>query len=540
MGDLLHRLLERAASAAHNSPAVIDGGRTLNYAELNYEAERLANELRTKGVGPGALVGLFISKSLEAVVGIYGILKAGAAYVPLDVTAPPARIRYILDDARLRVVLVGPTDSTVPPAWAASVTQVEHWIPVSLHVARVETGRDDRNRLDNRQPVANSSPDRQPRSGSGSELQLDPVSEDRLAYVLYTSGSTGRPKGVKLSHRNALAFVRWAATEFALRPQDRLVNHAPLHFDLSVLDLFAAAAVGATVVLVPPKMNAFPSELVQLVRDQRITVWYSVPSALMLMESRGGLGKTRLPDLRLVLFAGEVFPLPVLRRLLTALPEAVFYNLFGPTETNVCLFYRVPRDLPESRSTLPIGRPIAGVECFALNDDNNPVKVGEEGELWVGGPTVMLGYLEDDARTRAVLAVPPGGGKVAYRTGDIVSHDASGVWSFVGRRDTQVKSRGYRIDLREIEAAVYQSGKVLECAVVPVPNGILGFTFVAYAVAAEGATESELLAHCRTLLPDYMLPNSIRLCEALPKTATGKLDYRTLAEGAGQSYEHSK
>jgi acyl-coenzyme A synthetase/AMP-(fatty) acid ligase/acyl carrier protein len=251
------------------------------------------------------------------------------------------------------------------------------------------------------------------------------------------------------------------------------------------------------------------------------------------MESRGGLAKTPLPELRAVLFAGEVFPLPVLRRLLTALPQAPFYNLFGPTETNVCLCYQVARDLPQSWSTLPIGRPIAGVECFALNEENNPVKAGEEGELWVRGPTVMLGYLQDDARTRDVVTVPPGGKEVAYRTGDIVSHDAAGVWNFVGRKDTQVKSRGYRIDLREIEAAVYQSGKVVECAVVAVPNGILGFDFVAYAVAAEGATERDLLAHCRGLLPDYMLPRSIEFCAALPKTTTGKLDYRALAKSTG-------
>jgi amino acid adenylation domain-containing protein len=533
MDDLLHRLLERAASKTPTSPAVIDGSRTLSYDELNYHAEQLANELRRAGAGHGTLVGLFISKSLEAVVGIYGILKAGAAYVPLDVTVPPARIRYILGDARLHAVLLGPADSTGPPSWAASATQVEHWIPVSLRPARGETGLDDQARSDCGQPVANSSPDGQPCIGTGPELPLDSISEDSLAYVLYTSGSTGRPKGVKLSHRNALAFVKWAATEFALQPQDRLVNHAPLHFDLSIFDLFAAAAVGATVVLAPPRMNAFPSDLVQLVRDQRITVWYSVPSALMLMESRGGLSKTSLPELRLVLFAGEVFPLPVLRRLLDAVPQAVFYNLFGPTETNVCLFYQVSRDLPESCLTLPIGQPVAEVECFALNDENNPVKAGEEGELWVRGPTVMLGYLEDDARTRDVLAVPPGEDEVAYRTGDIVWHDTNGVWKFMGRRDTQVKSRGYRIDVREIEAAVYQSGKVLECAVVAVPNGILGFNFVAYAVTAEGATERELLAHCRGLLPDYMLPNSIQLCDALPKTATGKLDYRALAENTG-------
>jgi amino acid adenylation domain-containing protein len=508
MGEMLHRLLEGAAREKPSAPAVVDGSRSLNYAELNGHAERLADELRVAGVGRGSRVGLFIGKSLEAVVGIYGILKTGAAYVPLDVTAPPVRIRYIAEDARLSVVLVDRADGTRCAAWANSATRVEHWIPVFLQ-ALTDPG----------QPPSDRPP--------------EPGSEDSPAYVLYTSGSTGRPKGVSLSHRNALAFVHWAVREFALRPQDRLVNHAPLHFDLSIFDLFAAAAAGATVVLVPPRINAFPSELVRLARDQQISVWYSVPSALMLMESRGGLARTPLPRLRAVLFAGEVFPLPVLRRLITALPQAAFYNLFGPTETNVCLFHRVPRDLPQSCATLPIGRPIAGVECFALNEENRPVKEGEEGELWVRGPTVMLGYLHDDARTRDVICVPPGGTGVAYRTGDIVAHDAAGVWSFLGRKDTQLKSRGYRIDLREIEAAVYQSDRVVECAVVAVPNGILGFDFVVYAVGAEGATERELLAHCRRLLPDYMLPKSVEFCAALPKTTTGKLDYRALAEATG-------
>ncbi|MEB4209156.1 amino acid adenylation domain-containing protein [Mycobacterium sp. 94-17] len=506
MGDLLHRLLERAARTVPTSSAVVDGCRTLSYAELNYHADRIADELRTAGVSPGTPVGLFIGKSLEAVVAIYGILKAGAAYLPLDVTSPPARIRYIVDDARLRVVLVA--DGTVSPPWPESAPRVEHWIPVCLR-ALTDRGR------------------------SVSDLPLVPVSEDSPAYVLYTSGSTGRPKGVNLSHRNALAFVHWAAGEFTLQSHDRLANHAPLHFDLSVFDLFAAAAAGATVVLVPPRMNAFPSELVQLVRDQKVTVWYSVPSALMLMESRGGLAKTSLPELRAVLFAGEVFPLPVLRRLQNALPQAAFYNLFGPTETNVCLFYRVPRDLPRSWTTLPIGRPIAGVECFALNGENSPVRADEEGELWVRGPTVMLGYLHDDAHTRAVLTVPAGGEEIGYRTGDIVSRDAAGMWNFLGRKDTQLKSRGYRIDLREIEAAFYQSGKVVECAVIAVPNGILGFDFAAFAVVTEGATEGDLFAHCRGLLPDYMMPSSIEFCAALPKTTTGKLDYRALAKSVG-------
>ena len=214
-----------------------------------------------------------------------------------------------------------------------------------------------------------------------------------MAYILYTSGSTGTPKGVMLTHRNALSFVDWAVGEFALTRQDRLSNHAPLHFDLTIFDLFAAASVAAAVVIVPREAALFPVELAALVRDKRISVWYSVPSAVNMLASRADLLPGELPGVRLVLFAGEVFPIGQLRQALAAFHEAEFYNLYGPTETNVCTFYHVARPLGEDQTSLPIGLPIDGVELFCLSEDGRPTEINERGELWVSGPTVMRGYL---------------------------------------------------------------------------------------------------------------------------------------------------
>ena len=224
-----------------------------------------------------------------------------------------------------------------------------------------------------------------------------------LAYILYTSGSTGVPKGVMLSHANAIAFVDWAAAEFEVGEDDRLSSHAPLHFDLSVLDLYVAAKAGAALVLVPGQLALFPSELGRWIRDAGITVWYSVPSILTLLVLRGKLAETTLPNLRTILFAGEVFPTKYLHQLMQLLPHVRFANLFGPTETNVCTWYEVPRWEGEPPLSIPIGKPACGDEIFAVADDGSLAPPGEVGELYVRGPSVMQGYWADDERTAATL-----------------------------------------------------------------------------------------------------------------------------------------
>ena len=487
---LLHELLQDAAAARPAHPAVIDGERVLTYGELERDANRVAHLLIGLGAGRGTRVGLWFDRSPEAVVALYGVLKTGAAYVPLDPLAPPARLGRQVRDAGLHCLLTG---GGRPLEWPAGDVRV-----VDVSAAR-------------------GCPDGRPRVPA---TELDP------AYVLYTSGSTGRPKGVVLTHRNAMAFVAWAVGTFALRPDDRLSGAAPLHFDLSVFDVFAAAAAGATVVLVPLSALVLPRQLRDVIERSGITIWYSVPSLLTRLALHGGLRPGDLGTVRAVLFAGEVFPSRHLRRLMGLLPAARFANLYGPTETNVCTWHEV-REPPEDGAVLPIGRPIDGVRVLAITGDGRRAEPGEVGELHVAGPTVMLGYWRDARATAGALAPGPGGA-VAYRTGDLGVERPDGSLVLRGRRDAQIKSRGYRIELGEIESVLDAHEAVVECAAVAVPDDLVTNRIRAVVVTARPLGAGELASWCAARLPRYMVPDSFDCVAALPRMSTGKVDRQRL------------
>ena len=504
---LVHQLLKQAAAGGPERAAVVDRGRTLSYAELDRASSRLAHALIDHGVRPGDRIGLLLEKSLEAVIALYGALKAGAAYVPLDDQAPARRLAYIARDAGIRCLVSSSTSG---------------WRRLTDEGAAFETVVGDAKETET------SGTTLLPWSGLSDYPDTDPddrVGADSLAYILYTSGSTGEPKGVMLSHENALAFVDWAAQEVGIGPEDRLSSHAPFHFDLSVFDLFAAAWAGAAVVLVPRDAAIFPVELARFISGEQITVWYSVPSALTLLVLRGQLEPTTLPALRAIVFAGEVFPTKYLSRLIELVPQARYYNFFGPTETNVCTWYEVPADraLPES---LPIGRPIAGVTAIIERAEGVAASAGEIGELLIAGPTVMHGYWGDAARTARVLSFVDG--QRVYRTGDLVCLQPSGDLVFVGRRDAQIKTRGYRVELGEIEAALHAIEAVVEAAVVAVPDETVTNRLKAFVVVSEPISDLELARRCRDRLPHYMIPDEFEFRQELPKSTTGKVDRRAL------------
>jgi amino acid adenylation domain-containing protein len=511
----VHHLLEASAEAHPTRTAVVDGGRALTYEELEAQANRVARLLLELGVERGDRVGLYLDKSIEAVVGLYGALKAGAAYVPLDPAAPVARLGYIAGNCGLRVLLTGASKAD---SWDGLVEAGA--APEAIVVLDHDAGTGRRRMVGRREIEArDDAPVGVPADGSD------------LAYILYTSGSTGEPKGVMLSHGNAMAFVGWAGDLVEVGPDDRLSSHAPFHFDLSVFDLFAAARGGASVSLVPPEASVLPRELRRFIGEARITVWYSVPSILTALAVRGGVQEGDFPDLRSVIFAGEVFPTRFLRALMERLPHAVFYNWYGPTETNVCTWYRV-LELPEhTTDPVPIGRAIDNTEVFAVTDGATRAGPGEVGELYVRGDTVMQGYWADPDRTARVLVpdpLDPARGGPVYRTGDLVLESEEGNLRFLGRRDSQIKSRGYRIELGEIEAAILSHPGVVECAVVAVADEEVTNRIRAHVVVHEDLTVAELARHCRAHLPKYMMPEVFDFTEALPKTSTGKIDRQAL------------
>jgi amino acid adenylation domain-containing protein len=472
---LLHQLLTRSAQSYPDRLAVWALGRSLTYAELDRRSNQLAHLLRSRGVQKGDRVGLYAPKSVDVVAAMFGILKAGAVYVPMDVQQPVQRAAYLVENCAMNAVIgSGAAVQTFGTDVAIALEDVDYSGLSCEPVA----------------PIEQSSRD--------------------LAYILYTSGSTGRPKGVMISHQNALTFVRWCAATFQVRPEDRLSNHAPLHFDLSVFDVYNAIEAGASVHMVPPQIAPFPASLAKFIDEQGITVWYSVPSALILLLLHASGRLQALRQLRLVLFAGEIFPMKYLRRLAELLPAVELCNLYGPTETNVCTYYRVQRELLATQERLPIGKACENAEAYAVN-----------GELHVRGPGVALGYWGDPEKTRKNFQ-----GNV-YKTGDLVTLlDEEGNYDFLGRRDSMIKSRGYRIELGEIEAAMLSHPGVQEAIAVPLPDEEVGARIKAVIAphVRDSVSIAALLQHCSLRIPKYMLPEQVEFRDSLPKTSTGKID----------------
>jgi len=517
MQNLLHNLLHASAAAHPNRPAVIDGDRTFTYSELEAQTNRLGHLLIATGVRPGDRVGLYLEKSLEAVVAIYGILKAGAVYVPLDSRAPATRLAYIAADCGIRHLI---TTSKEAKGWPELL---EEGAPLQSLIV-----------MDSPPAVGPSGVLLVDASALGDLPDIPPAVpriDNDLAYILYTSGSTGAPKGVMLSHRNGLAFVRWAIEELALTHEDRLSSHAPLHFDLSIFDIFGASGSAAPVALVPRTTSVFPVEVARFIDKHQITVWYSVPSILSLLIQHGNLEVGALPSLRTVVFAGEVFPSKYLCQLMERLPHPTFHNWYGPTETNVCTAYQVKKAPDPGGGDIPIGAAIGNVQTFVLSANGSPAAPGEEGELYVRGATVMHGYWGDPEKTAArLVANPSGNGEtdLAYATGDLVIELESGDYRFLGRKDHQIKSRGYRIELGEIETALYSHAEVLECAVIAVPDEVVSNRIWAYVVVSGSQTKNDLTKWCSERIPKYMIPERFEFVDQLPKTSTGKIDRQSL------------
>jgi len=491
----------------------------LTYRQLDELSNAVAASLLDAGIGPGHRVGLFAPKTHKSVVAMIGISKTGAAYVPVDPHAPATRAAFILGNCSVsaivassdRIAALGEHRSDVPSLKLALVTDqgadptADAWVRSIGWDTLIPSG---------------------PRTWPEA-TETDP------AYLLYTSGSTGRPKGVIITHRNALTFIDWGAETFDIRPDDRLSNHAPLHFDLSVFDIYVALQCGATVVMVPDQVAPFPTELAKWIRDRGITVWYSVPSALVRMLLHGKMDLVQYPALRTVLFAGEVFPMKYLRDVMALLPGAEFYNLYGPTETNVCTFYHVPHSMDPAATSIPIGVACANTVVFAVDSDGRVTGVGEEGELVVRGPALMVGYWSLPEKTAEMLVrnhLQPAFAEPLYRTGDIVRLGEDGNYVFIGRRDHMVKSRGYRIELGEIEQVLHQYEKVREAVVIPIPDEEVGARLKAFVSPGEAmdVTADELQAFCMARLPHYMVPEAFYVRTELPKTSTGKTDRQAL------------
>jgi amino acid adenylation domain-containing protein len=520
MAYVLHQLLAESAARRPDAESVRLLDQALTYAELEKLSNQLAHALIEIGVVTGDRIGIYLHKSPAAIASIFGILKTGACYVPVDPNAPGLRLAEIARQCAFRVLITSCSlYEKLSAAFSNDCPMAAIFFidksPDGALPARAFT-------------FANALP-----SQRAVPPAVNVIGHD-LAYILFTSGSTGTPKGVMLSHLNALTFVNWGFETFAITAQDRLSNHAPFNFDLSVFDIFVAVKAGAAISLVPEGLSVFPVQLSSFIQDQRITVWYSVPMVLNLLQSRGKLEERDLSALRLVLFAGEVFPTKHLRALMQKLPHPRYANLYGPTETNVCAYYEVEPIAPEQSAPIPIGKACANTDLIAIDANGQKITMpGREGLLYARGSIVMQGYYGRPQESAACFVRNPfaiGREENLYCTGDWVTVDEKGNYLFVGRKDHMIKTRGYRVELGEIEAVIVAHLAVDEAVALAIPDEAIGNAIRAIVTINDGnsLTSIELKRHCAEKLPPYMVPEEIEFCDTLPRTGTGKIDRQRL------------
>jgi amino acid adenylation domain-containing protein len=491
---ILRRILARGGD---DKLALSGGGESVTYGELRREVLAVREALLRNGIGAGARVAVCLPKSTAAIGTTLGILAVDAVYVPLNYRLPLAQLHQILTD--LRPSLLMTTSALVDTLCGTRP-------PFEFGLAKVVGSGDG---------IGIAFNDARPSSRAPA-----PASPDDLAVILYTSGTTGEPKGIMLTHRNVESFVDWAADAFTISDLDSLTSHAPLHFDLSIFDVFCGLTRRASVHLIDETTASFPGAIRSLIANAGITVWYSVPTALVRLQEREALKELR--SLRLILFAGEVFPAPSLRRLMTDVPAPQYVNLYGPTETNVCTYYRLPGPPDSDFEQTPIGWPCEHLDVRIADSAGAPVRSGEIGEICVAGPAVMKGYW---GRPETTLAARLPERPDSYRTGDYGYDRGDGALMFVGRRDQQIKVRGHRLELLALETVLNGHPAIREAAALFVKEPRRGGAVAAFLVPRRARlAESEIRAFIEERLPPQYQPDYLEWLPELPQTANGKCD----------------
>ncbi len=493
----LHQLFEAQAARTPAATAVIFGDDTLTYAQLNARANQLANHLRRRGAGPGALVGICMDRSLEMIISIFGVLKSGAAYVPVDPAYPPDRIAWMVTDSGIGLILVhAATRDRLPETSAQTVVVDEDWSAITAE-----------------------SMENLPHGDS----------TESLAYVIYTSGSTGKPKGSMIPHRAIVSQVTWMQQAFPTGPDDVVMQKASFSFDASVWEAHVPLANGGTLLLADPGGEQDGMYMVAAIQQHRVTKMLMVPSVLQLLVETPGFEKCT--SLRYLFVGGEALTMALVRDLRAVNPVQLV-NLYGPTETTIDTIYWVC-DPEYSGKMAILGQPVGNTRVYTLDAHLQPVPVGVTGELHTGGAQVGKGYLgRPELTAERFINDPfdPDPDARLYKTGDLVRYRPDGLLEYLGRNDSQVKIRGFRIELGEIEAVLSQHPGV-QGAVVTVREDSGGEKrLAAYIVPREGPAPSvrDLRAYLKDRLPAYMIPSYFVTLDEFPITASGKVDRRAL------------
>lgn len=496
--------LEESAKAFPDKVALVDANGSVTYGEVRNLARKAATALLLRTGGRiNEPVAVMMEKGVPMLTAFFAVTYSGGFYTPLDVSSPAVRLEKIID--------------TLSPAFVI-VSEAYREAAEKLGVPK------DRVLLLDEMITTPVDPEAIRRALAG-KIDTDP------AYTLFTSGSTGVPKGVTICHRSILDYIEWVGRTFPFTEEDRLASQAPFHFDNSVLDIYTVIKTGATLYITPERLFLSPVRLIEYLNLHKITAIFWVPSVLIYLAGSGVLEKAKPIFLNKILFAGEEMPNKQLNRWRKAIPEALYANLYGPTEiTDVCTYFIVDRPM-EDDEPLPIGIPCDNTDILVLNESDQPVRGGEKGELCVRGSSLALGYYRAPEKTAAAFVqnpLNPYYPERIYRTGDMVRYNERHELIFLGRKDFQIKHMGYRIEIGEIETAVLSLPEI--------ENGCILYEektqkiVLFYQSAEEKDVERQIQTALRGMLPKYMLPNRLIRMERLPLNQNGKIDRNRLRE----------
>lgn len=514
---MIYTLPQIIQNSAQNYPdkfAFKFDDQAITYSQLWSKMNQLARCLQKHGVKKGDRVGIYLHKSLESIVSVFGVLQAGATYVPLDPQMPHGRLAFILEDCGIHHLISQKSK-------AENIAQV---VQGRSLVCLIGAGQ-----LDG---VAHCLSWSDIEESDDTEVANGLMEQD-TSYIMYTSGSTGTPKGIIHTHQSGLTYAKMGAAEYNLTADDRLSNFPPLHFDQSIFDIFSGTLVGATIVIIPEEYMKFPASLSELMEDEQLTIWYSVPFALIQLLLHGVLAERNLSSLRWVLYGGEPFPPKHMHGLQQVWPHATFSNVYGPAEVNQCTAYAIPELTADHNQPIPIGRMWFNTDGIVVNDDDQVVPPGAVGELLVRAPTMMHGYWNrPDLNAKAFFYSQQDGGVTHkyYRTGDLVQELPDGELLFLGRKDRQVKVRGYRIELDEIESALVGHQAIAQAASYVLTDAQDNKKLEAAVIVKSDLTidQISLKRHLQHKVPKYAIPEEIVFMTHFPRTGSGKIDRREL------------